>query len=100
MPPKKKRVKNRKLMDSFHEMKCLACGFPGSDPAHVKTRGSGGDDIESNIIPLCRICHSYQHRIGWFRFFIKYPHVEQIVNEMGWEIVDEFGVKKLRSLSK
>lgn len=34
-----------------------------SDAAHVKTRGSGGDDI-GNLIPLCRRHHQEQHRIG------------------------------------
>lgn len=43
---------------------CAACGSPPpSDPAHVRSRGAGGDD--SQVIPLCRRCHIRQHARGW-----------------------------------
>lgn len=28
-----------------------------SDPHHVTTRGAGGDDVETNVMPLCRRHH-------------------------------------------
>ena len=37
---------------------CLVCDRPGSDPAHLDTRGSGGSDY--TCIPLCRIHHREQ----------------------------------------
>jgi 5-methylcytosine-specific restriction endonuclease McrA len=43
---------------------CLVCGRPPvNQAAHVKTRGSGGKDLD-NVVPLCYRCHSEQHTIG------------------------------------
>lgn len=59
---------------------CAICGFPGvlhedgeyyNDPSHIKTRGSGGDDI-GNIVPNCRRCHSKMHSIGIKHFSLIY----------------------------
>ena len=38
---------------------CLVCGWIVSDPAHIKTRGSGGK-WRNNIVPLCRRHHGEQ----------------------------------------
>lgn len=38
-------------------------GVFGSECAHVKSRGAGGDDI-GNCVPLCPDHHQEQHRIG------------------------------------
>jgi len=42
-----------------------------SDPAHIKSRGAGGDDI-GNTIPLCQRHHREQHDIGITSFAEKY----------------------------
>lgn len=31
------------------------------DPHHIKSRGSGGDDVKGNIIRLCRKHHNMSH---------------------------------------
>lgn len=67
-----------------------------SDPCHLKSRGSGGDDVESNLLSLCRTHHGEQHQIGFVKFCEKYPAVERELNKKGWEIREEFGLKKLR----
>jgi hypothetical protein len=41
------------------------------DVAHVKTRGAGGGD-RNNVIPLCRLHHARQHRIGIRSFAIEH----------------------------
>jgi len=50
----------------------MGCCVPGCtaappldriDPAHVRSRGAGGQD-EGNVIPLCRRHHDEQHRRG------------------------------------
>lgn len=52
---------------------CAACGHSApSDPAHVRSRGAGGQD-RGNVIPLCQSdprtghlgCHQLQHDRGW-----------------------------------
>lgn len=41
------------------------------DPAHLKTRKTGGDDLY-NCIPLARHLHDEQHAIGWPAFEKRY----------------------------
>lgn len=38
---------------------CIICGTTPVDGAHVKTKGSGGDDV-GNMVPLCRTHHMEQ----------------------------------------
>lgn len=46
------------------------CEWPGCtyrgpcDPAHIKTRGSGGDDTDENLVSLCRPHHDAQEIMG------------------------------------
>lgn len=98
MFPKTKRKVNRKLLDTFHTMKCLICGLP-CDPAHVKSRGAGGDDTVENVLNLCRKHHSEQS-IGIVTFVLKYPVVKFRLEQLGWQIIDLFGQKKLRFCGK
>jgi hypothetical protein len=43
--------------------RCEWCRTPcRPDPAHVRSVGSGGDDVDENIVSLCRTCHDEQHR--------------------------------------
>lgn len=83
---KQPRVRDRDLMDSFHEKGCVACGKRGSDPAHVRSRGSGGDDVADNLVPLCREHHTIQHAIGWSRFVERFPTVGLDLVVKGWAI--------------
>ena len=46
---------------------CRACRLERAvDGHHVLLRSQGGDDVEDNIVPLCRACHRDYHeaRIG------------------------------------
>ena len=93
---KPNRIKNKALLKSFYSKKCTACPKIGSDPAHIKTVGSGGNDTEENLIPLCREHHSEQHSIGIATFALKYSTVEDYLNRHGWEIINVFGVNRIR----
>lgn len=76
--------------------KCSACGFVGVvDRAHLKTRGAGAGWDEHEWIPLCRRHHVEQGQVGWPRFTENYARVRFLIDEMGWEIKDIFGQKKL-----
>ena len=82
---KKKRIKNRALLDYIKSFPCEVCGRGDCDPAHLKTVGSGGDDTLSNVISQCRRCHAEQGVIGIQTWFKKYG--ERINNERrfrGW----------------
>ena len=60
--PKEKRIKNQKLInDKKHD--CEYCGKKNcwTNTHHIKSKGSGGDDIEDNLIELCGNCHRKVH---------------------------------------
>lgn len=59
--PKNKRVVNKKLLKDKKGV-CEICGKKGStEKHHKKTKGSGGNDTEENLIEVCRICHTKLH---------------------------------------
>lgn len=76
-------------------MRCLVCNRDHADRAHVKTRGSGGGDEPENIMPLCRLHHIEQHKIGIITFVEKYSQVRAFLESRGWTVIDVFGRKKL-----
>jgi hypothetical protein len=89
---KRKRVDDDQVLDNFRGKPCCVCGRP-SDPAHVKSRGSGGDDVEWNVVRLCREHHTEQHKIGWRKICDKHPALAIDLFVKGWTF-DEHG--KLR----
>lgn len=77
---KKKRVVNKKLLATYRVMSCCACGGNNQVAAHhLKTVGSGGDDVVSNLIPLCFRCHELIHHIGEYAMRIKYPELDKFI---------------------
>jgi 5-methylcytosine-specific restriction endonuclease McrA len=73
MFPKKKRIKNRKLRDSFHTRSCCICDSTiGVVGHHLVSVGAGGDDTEFNMIALCGFHHAEAHSQGSETFKKKY----------------------------
>jgi len=91
---KKRRLKDKRLTKSISGRPCLVCNLP-SDACHVKTKGSGGDDVLDNLIQFCRLHHVEHGQIGWVRFCEKYPNVELELNTKGWFIENQFNRKRL-----
>ena len=59
--PKHKRIVNKKLLKDKKGV-CQICGKKGStEKHHKKSKGSGGNDTEENLIEVCRICHTKIH---------------------------------------
>lgn len=59
--PKNKRVVNKKLLQDKKGI-CQICNVKGqTEKHHQKTKGSGGDDTEENLIEVCRKCHRSIH---------------------------------------
>lgn len=67
------------------KLPCILDGIVGTDPAHIKSRGAGGSDHESNIVRLCRAHHTEQHAIGVTAFAETYPIYEQRLIDNGFE---------------
>jgi len=53
---------------------------------HIKTKGSGGLDIDQNLIALCFNHHTEIHGSGLNRFIEKYPQISVILKKKGWKI--------------
>lgn len=59
--PKQKRIVNKKLLRDKKGI-CELCGARGqTEKHHIKTKGSGGNDTEDNLIEVCRKCHTRIH---------------------------------------
>lgn len=59
--PKDKRIVNKKLLKDKKGI-CEICGARGqTEKHHIKTKGSGGNDTEDNLIEVCRKCHTKIH---------------------------------------
>ena len=59
--PKNKRIVDKKLLKD-KKGTCQICGKVGqTEKHHIKTKGSGGNDTEDNLIEVCRICHTKIH---------------------------------------
>lgn len=90
---KPKRIVDEELLAHFRKRPCDICHKFPSDPAHLQTRGSGGNDVENNLVSLCREHHTQQGQVGFFKMFELYPFFRQVVYSKGWTIDSN---KKLR----
>lgn len=71
---KKKRIVDRELLDSYHDLICIIHSecFGHVVAHHIKTKGSGGDDVADNLLALCCKHHEEIHKIGTYTFCLKY----------------------------
>lgn len=62
--PKRKRIIDPSAIEAARKKFCQHCGAYNDDGwsvHHKKTRGSGGDDTEENLVSLCPTCHTKVH---------------------------------------
>lgn len=72
---KPKRYISEENKAKIRSMSCLIDNAKcclGTDPHHVKTRGSGGGDELKQLMPLCRVHHVEVGTIGVKTFIKKY----------------------------
>lgn len=81
---KVKRVSDRALLDRIKSLPCVVCGSGPCDPCHIKTVGSGGPDVEENVVSMCRIHHEEQGTIGFWLMAKKYIRFKWVLEEKGW----------------
>ena len=92
MIPKSIRKSDENILKVYRKARCCICGLRRCDPAHIKTRGSGGPDEHWNLIALCRAHHTEQGQIGFWKMCEKYPFFRHVLGEKGWIFS---GMKKL-----
>lgn len=87
---KNKRIVNRQLLNTYNNQPCLICGSEETTVGHhLKTKGSGGHDIEINIIPVCYLHHIEQlHKMGLTKFANIHPIVIKFLISNGWQFND------------
>lgn len=80
------RIKNPQLLKEKREVPCELCNSHNNVAGyHIKTKGSGGHDIEENLISLCFHCHITKlHQWGLNRFCEVYPKMVEILKNKGW----------------
>lgn len=66
---KPRRIRSTKTIERMKKEYCEYCyrytrldGQNIGHVHHIKSKGSGGDDIESNLIYLCYECHDKVHK--------------------------------------
>ncbi len=85
---KPKRIKNERLLLEYRAMFCEVCGKKeGVCGHHVKSKGSGGDDEPSNLIPLCQEHHNQIHSRGLLFMSERYPQIKDALTERGWTLM-------------
>lgn len=83
---KKKRIENKILIESYRRFPCEVCGNRENVVAHhVRSKGSGGHDIECNLIPLCFNCHRSIHDMPTSKFAQEHYPFLNWLNLNGWE---------------
>lgn len=64
MIEKHKRIVDKTLINKIRKIGyCEYCGNSSAALAvhHIKSKGSGGDDVSDNLVCLCWICHRLAH---------------------------------------
>jgi 5-methylcytosine-specific restriction endonuclease McrA len=87
-------MKNVNNYNQFKELHCVVCGHSGDefnplDVDHIKTRGSGGRDVDWNCWTQCRRHHIEKGQIGLIKFAERWPRAKEWLVKNGWEI-DEY----------
>lgn len=70
---KVKRVVDKALLRRYAQMPCSIGYVTHMKPVaghHIKTKGSGGDDVDGNLISLCASHHAEIHSMG-IRVFLE-----------------------------
>lgn len=68
---------------------CRMCKKRASDGHHVVLRSQGGDDVESNVVPLCHGCHMRYHG-GGGGFKITREEYKYVIDKMGLQPAQEY----------
>lgn len=84
MISKNKRIVNKDLIDNVKRQKCLCCGVSPVDAHHIKSVRSGGHDIDSNLMPLCRAAHTKIHSKGLNYMAMAYSNIQDWLESHGW----------------
>lgn len=84
----------RGIMAIKDKIFCEICGAPAVR-CHIKTQATFGSWEDFNIVHMCILHHTEQHKKGWYDFAQKYPTILKALRSRGWRFSYLFGVNKL-----
>jgi hypothetical protein len=93
MLTKPQRIEDEELLARRRIEACWVCGRASradlrNQASHIKTRGSGGDDLEWNVISKCARCHSEWGTVGAVTFIKRHPAFGSRIYALGWYVVN------------
>jgi hypothetical protein len=50
--------------EKIQSLPCMVCGRYEVDAHHIPSRGAGGQDKLTDMVPLCRVHHQQIHKVG------------------------------------
>jgi hypothetical protein len=53
---------------------------------HIKSKGSGGDDVAENLVPLCVLHHTQIHTVGIKKMLSLHPQLREYLSRNGKDI--------------
>jgi len=89
MFPKPIRKKSKSNLANCRKQPCIIClelrvtQRGPTQPDHLTSRGAGGGDDESNLLPCCFLHHRERHDIGLPRLIKKYKSVRMYLELKG-----------------
>ena len=89
------RIVDRQLLSDLRGVPCAVCDSVLTEAHHLRSIAASGDDVEHNLLCLCRAHHTELHTIGLNSFVSKYITVKWKLLAKGWEF-DEFRNKWVR----
>jgi len=78
--PKNKPIRDKKLFMSYFVEFCEYCGALATDRHHIVFKSQGGGDEHSNLICLCRECHSRAHGVDAHKWRDVFKRVKNETN--------------------
>lgn len=85
---------DKELLELVRTLPCIACYLePAGQAHHVTTRGAGGDDVATNLMPLCPADHSLWHQDPG-RFIRAFPSVRRwLVLACRQDVLDRYRIR-------
>jgi hypothetical protein len=85
MIPKPHRIVNKDLLKRIKNngiCQIPGCyGFQPYEPHHIKSKGSGGDDVSENIVRLCFDHHRQAHNAKFDKEYLRELALQRIREE-------------------